>query len=1160
MTSSSLDEGLIFQQASNFSLNGFAVISAADDTLLKLNPALCDMLGYKEEELLHVPFPVITDRDPYRPSFYRQAADRCKAQPGYMEEIEKRLLHKDGRFVWVRMRLSTVRDPQTDEALYLCAEMLDITSLKTERIPVLDNRHLYMLLTRNSHDLVSVSTIEGELQYIAPSCLDVLGYTPEEMAGTMRPSYYHPDDAHEMSEPGKLFSSDRFFLRRVRRKDGRFMWFEVWSQVIWDETDQCDKVLSVARDVSERKEYEDKLDEAQRIAKMGTYELDLASDALALSKGAKRLLGLPEDFEPAGIEDAMLHIPEEDRVHIRQHLNQVSAVALRDSVQYRVVDSDGTVRFLQSNWEVIDGESATPSRLLGSVQDMTERRQFEQRLQESEQRYKSLFEYNQSAVYSMNLKGEYLTANSNLEKLTGYTLEELIGMYYGPLVPPKDVAKTSHHFGLAAQGQAQNYEVTILHKDGREIETNVSNIPIIVDGEVVGVFGISIDVTDRKRAEAKLKESESRYKCLFDLNNTPICSFNLDGSFTKVNPAMTQLTGYTMEELRELTFAPLTHPDDLEALTKRVNLAIRGTPQTYEARLIRKGGEVLDISITNVPIVVDGETVGFYGIASDITASKRHTERINKLNEEHARILNSVSEGIFGLDQDGGFTFINHSGAEMLGLREDRLPDISVLRYLLQTGPDGINYWDEDSPLIRALREGRPHQDKDAIFWRSDGTSFLADYRITPTYDNGVAKGAVVVFRDMTGEKNIIEAKENAERADRAKSEFLSVMSHELRTPMNGVIGMTGLLLDTELTEEQRSYAQVISQSSESLMHILNEILDFSKIEAGKLALHYEPISVRDTAEEVIRLFAPQAAEKQIELGLRFEGDVPDIMIGDPVRLRQVLVNLMSNAVKFTDTGFVFLFVRAMPTRNRDSVLVEFAVQDTGIGIPKDKQSQLFQSFSQLHLGTNRKYGGTGLGLSICKKLVELMGGSIGFDTIEGQGSTFRFTLSSNVLSELAAAAETYAESAPAVPAGHVAGRSAPRFGPMRVLVAEDHAVNQQIIRVMLNKLGYEPFIAADGQTAVDAVLEQRFDIVLMDIQMPTMDGLQATLRIRELVPEPKRPLIVALTAFARQEDREACAAAGMSDYLSKPIRPVQLEELLLKWSEEIQSRRSRRG
>ncbi|SFB21454.1 PAS domain S-box-containing protein [Cohnella sp. OV330] len=1155
---SPLDYGIIFQQASNFSLNGFAVISASDDTLLKLNPALCDMLGYREEELIGVPFPDITDRDPNRPSFYRAAADRCKAQSGHMEEIEKRLLHKKGRAIWVRMRLSSVRDAQTGEALYLCAEMLDITSLKTERIPVLDNRHLYMLLTRNSHDLVSVSTLEGKLLYISPSCLDVLGFTPEEMTLNLRQEYYHPEDADEMSRPGKLFSNDRFFLRRVRRKDGRYLWFEVWSQVIWDETEQADRVLSVARDVSDRKQYEDKLDEAQRIAKMGTYEIDLARDVITLSKGAKRVLGLPESFEQGPIDSAMVNIPPEDRERIHRHLDQVSADTLKDSVVYRLIHPDGSSRILEGTWEVLDADARQPTRLLGTVQDITERRQFEQRLQESEQRYKSLFEYNQSAVYSMNLKGEYLTANPNLEKLTGYTLEELIGMYYGPLVPPRCEAKTAYHFALAARGEAQNYDIAIIRKDGREIETNVSNIPIVVDGEVVGVYGISIDITARKRAEEKLMESESRYKCLFDLNNSPICSFDLDGRFTKINPAMEQLTGYGREELRELTFAPLTHPDDLEKLTEHVNLAFRGTPQTYEARLIRKGGDVLTLSITNVPIVVNGETVGIYGIATDITAAKQHTERVHKLNEEHTRILNSVTEGIFGLDEEGNFTFINQSGALMLGLREDRLPDVSALRYLLQTGMDGQSYWDDESPLILALREGRAYHDKDAVFWKSNGTSFLADYRISPTYEDGVAKGAVVVFRDVTGEKEIIEAKERAESADKAKSEFLSVMSHELRTPMNGVIGMTGLLLDTELSDEQRSYAEVIGRSGESLMHILNEILDFSKIEAGKLVLHYEPISVRNTAGEALELFKAQAADKKIELGIRFEGDVPELMFGDPVRLRQVLVNLMSNAVKFTEKGSVFLYVRAMPTRNKEAMLVEFAVQDTGIGIPKDKQSLLFQAFSQLHSGTNRKYGGTGLGLSICKKLVELMGGTIGFDTIEGQGSTFRFTLSSHAQPEHAAAVEAD------VGASRTASRAdepfEPRFGPMRILVAEDHAVNQQIIRAMLNKLGYEPTIAADGQAAVNAAIAQPFDLVLMDVQMPAMDGLQAAAKIKELLPEHRRPIIVALTAFARQEDRAACLAAGMNDFLSKPTRPAEIQELLVKWSEDIRARRSRRG
>lgn len=1158
---SPLDYGIIFQQASNFSLNGFAVISASDDKLLKLNPALCDMLGYREEELIGVPFPHITDRDPNRPSFYRAAADRCKAQSGHMEEIEKRLIHKHGRTIWVRMRLSSVRDPQTGEALYLCAEMLDITSLKTERIPVLDNRHLYMLLTRNSHDLVSVSSLEGELLYISPSCLDVLGYTPEEMTRNLRQSYYHPDDALEMSRPGQLYSNDQFFLRRVRRKDGRFLWLEVWSQVIWDETEQADRVLSVARDVSDRKQYEDKLDEAQRIAKMGTYEIDLARDFITLSKGARRVLGLPESFEAGSIDSAMANIPAEDRLRVRSHLAKVSADTLKDSVIYRLVLPDGSTRILEGTWEVLDTDAEQPTHLLGTVQDITERRQFEQRLQESEQRYKSLFMYNQSAVYSMNLKGEYLTANPNLEKLTGYTLEELIGMYYGPLVPPREEAKTAQHFALAARGEAQNYDVTIIRKDGREIETNVSNIPIVVDGEVVGVYGISIDITARKRAEEKLTESESRYRCLFDLNSTPICSFDPTGQFTKINPAMEQLTGYDQDELRELTFAPLTYPEDLDKLTEHFNRALQGIPQTYEARLVRKGGDILTLSITNVPIVVNGETVGVYGIATDITEAKRHTERINKLNEEHARILNSVSEGIFGLDEEGNFTFINQSGARMLGLREDRLPDVSALRYLLQTGMDGQSYWDDESPLILALREGRAYHDKDAVFWKSNGTSFLADYQISPTHEDGAPNGAVVVFRDVTGEKEIIEAKERAESADRAKSEFLSVMSHELRTPMNGVIGMTGLLLDTELTDEQRSYAEVIGRSGESLMHILNEILDFSKIEAGKLVLNYEPIPVRETAGEAIELFKAQAADKKIELGLRFEGDVPELMYGDPVRLRQVLINLMSNAVKFTETGSVYLYVRAMPTRNKEAMLVEFAVQDTGIGIPKDKQNLLFQAFSQLHSGTNRKYGGTGLGLSICKKLVELMGGTIGFDTIEGQGSTFRFTLSSHAQSEHAAALEGAYDSASAENSSGVSqGQGEPRFGPMRILVAEDHAVNQQIIRAMLNKLGYEPAIASDGQAAVNAAIAQPFDLVLMDVQMPAMDGLQAAAKLKELLPEQRRPIIVALTAFARQEDRAACLAAGMNDFLSKPTRPAEIQALLSKWSEDIRARRMRRG
>jgi PAS domain S-box-containing protein len=500
------------------------------------------------------------------------------------------------------------------------------------------------------------------------------------------------------------------------------------------------------------------------------------------------------------------------------------------------------------------------------------RKQFEFKLQENEQRYKSLFEYNPSAVYSMNLQGDYLTANANLEKLTGYSLDELIGMYFGPVVHEKDMEKTLYHFDLAAKGFPQSYDLTLIHKDGHFVEINTTNIPIIVDDQVVGVYGISRDITERIR----------------------------------------------------------------------------------------------------------------------------YTEQIEKLSNEYTLILNAVSEGIFGLDMEEKVTFINPAGLQMLGYEHDEIMGHSYLDHIQQTALDGIHYRPEESPLIKAIRSGGSYHSKDAVLWRKDGTSFLAEYQVTPLFDKGEPKGVVVVFRDITDEKKIIRAKESAEKADQAKSEFLAIMSHEIRTPMNGIVGMTDLLAETALDEEQREYTNIIKESSSSLLYILNEILDYSKIEAGKMMIVHEPVHLREVLDNVTDLFMAKALEKNIELSYRMAPEVPTFIMGDAGRLRQVLVNLVSNAIKFTDQGSVCIYVEQKRSADAKKSTLKFNVRDTGIGIPLEKQHQLFQSFYQLHSSFNRKYGGTGLGLAICKKLVELMGGAIAVESSEGEGSNFYFTLQIN--------------------------------------------------------------------------------------------------------------------------------------------------------------------
>jgi len=517
-------------------------------------------------------------------------------------------------------------------------------------------------------------------------------------------------------------------------------------------------------------------------------------------------------------------------------------------------------------------------------------------------------------------------------------------------------------------------------------------------------------------------------------------------------------------------------------------------------------------------------------------------DRIALLEAENAKlrrtdtllqaIANFAPVVIYAKDRQYRFLLSNRQHAELLGLA----PEQVIGKREEELLPE-VNAAEIEQVAELVFTSGEPQSSVFHLELGGQRKSFLElMFPIRDTQQQVIALGGI--SNDITDKLE----KQRALAASQAKSDFLAMMSHEIRTPMNAILGMTNLLLDSTLDEHQHELVDTIHSSSRSLLTILNDILDFSKIEAGKLELESVSTDVRQCIKQAISLIVPNANSKGISIKCHVDAGVPQRIETDPTRLQQLLLNLLSNAVKFTDSGHVRVALDAQSLPD-DCLLLHFAISDTGVGIAAERIETIFDAFTQADSSTTRKYGGTGLGLAITKRLAELMGGRVWVTSELGKGSTFHISIQAKV----------QLVQKPSIPDPAIEVTIESR--PLSILLAEDNAINRRLAQLMLKKLGYEVNMATTGLDALNMARATPYDVILMDMQMPVMDGIEATRLIRAQLPASMQPYIIALTANVMKEDRDNCLKAGMDDFLAKPFLPHQLAESLARAQQQILSK-----
>jgi len=769
---------------------------------------------------------------------------------------------------------------------------------------------------------------------------------------------------------------------------------------------------------------------------------------------------------------------------------------------------------------------------------------------------KDLIENLRIGIYRITpgLKSQFLFVNPAFTDILGFSLKEIHKK------KTSDLFETPRQWRIlrdkiCRQGYVKNEDVLLRKKDKSPIWCSLT-ISAVKDkqGLIKWLDGLLEDISVHKQVERELLESKELFRLVFDNSAVAITVTDKDEKIIAWNPFAEGLLEMDKEDLFNKPVKELYPPQEWRRI-RSFRIRRKGFLTNIETKIIKKDGSLLEVSMSiSVLKDIQGNVTGAIGILRDITREKIAERKLKESENKTRVLLDNSPVAITLTNKNEQIVSWNKFTEALLGMNRGDLylKHVSVL------------YPPEEWQKIRAenIRKLGLKYHLETKIIRKDGHLMDIDLSINILKDsqNNII-GSVGIMQDITelrkARQILLKAKLAAEEANSAKSQFLANMSHEVRTPMNAIVGMIDMTLDTSLNEEQRDNLNTAKEAAENLLNLINDILDLSKVEAGKITLEEIDVNIGNVIKSICKGLSVLARNKNLELLWDIDDKVPYLVKGDPVRLRQIIINLVNNAIKFTSQGKVEVKVKTI-SQEGDNCELLFSIADTGIGISKEKQATVFEVFTQADESITRRYGGTGLGLAISKRLVEMMGGRIGVESEVNKGSTFSFTANLKIKQKDAPVLTPIEIDGRERPAPIVldttqkepvasAEVTAPPAGPrLRILLAEDNLINQKITVKIIEKKGWLIKTVDDGQKAVEIIGKETFDVILMDVQMPVMDGFKATQAIRVQEQQNGKHIpIIAMTAHAMEGDEKRCLDSGMDGYVSKPIDRNRLFEII---------------